>query len=105
MCGTGEVEDTRHVFLDCPASTAERTEMEDRVAHVAVRQGMLPSDAEHYQELDDDDRMLVLLGRRLDNAKVEAAVDLIVKMFLSKVWSIRDVVRVALNSMLRRSDS
>ena len=105
MCGTGEVEDTRHVFLDCPAYAAERTEMEDRVAHVAVRQGMLPSDAKHYQELDDDDRMLVLLGRRLGNAKVEAAVDLIVKMFLSKVWSIRDVVRVALNGMLRRSDS
>ena len=49
--------------------------------------------------------MLVLLGRRLGNAKMEAAVDLIVKMFLSKVWSIRDVVRVALNGMLRRSDS
>ena len=103
MCGTGEVENTRHVFLHCPA--AERAEMEDRTAYVAARQGMLFSDAEQYQELGADDRMLVLLGRRLGNAKVEAAVDLIVKMFLSKVWSIRDVVRVALNGMLRRSDS
>jgi len=93
----GEVEDTRHLFLDCPAYAGERAEMGQRVAHVAGWQRM--------PEMSADDRLLVLLGRRLGSVKVEAAVDLVVKMFLGKVWAKRSGVRVTLNSILHRNDS
>ena len=93
------------MFLDCPAYAGERAEMEQRVAHVAGRQGMPVSDAGQYMEMSADNRLLVLLGRRLGSVKVEAAVDLVVKMFLGKVWAKRSGVRVTLNNILHRNDS
>ena len=61
--------------LDCPAYAGKRAEMEERVAHVAGRQGMPASDAGQYLEMRAGNRLLVLLRRRLGSVKVEAAVD------------------------------
>ena len=105
MCATGQVEDIAHVLEDCPAYADEREELRARIEHVAERQGMSASGAERFRELGRAERVLVVLGKRLGDAKVEAAVDLSVKMYLGKVWRKRGCVRVALNGLLHRSDS
>ena len=105
MCTTGQVENTAHVLTACPAYGSERAELAARIDHIAERQGMLTSDAERFRELDRSGRVLVVLGKRLGNAKVEAAVDLAVKMYLGKVWQKRACVRNTLNGLLHRSDS
>ena len=100
MCTTGQVEDITHVLEDCPAYD-EREELAARVEHIAQHQG---SGAEGFRGLDRAERVLVVLGKQLRNAKVEAAVDLTVKMYLGKVWQKRACVRGALNGLLHRSD-
>ena len=89
MCATGQVEDIAHVLEDCPAYADEREELRARIEHSA-------SGAERFRELGRAERVLVVLGKRLGDAKVEAAVDLSVKMYLGKVWRKRGCVRVAL---------
>ena len=58
-----------------------------------------------FSDLADEERLLVVLGKRIGNAMVECGVDLAVKMFLGDVWRKRDAVRVTLNNLLQRSDS
>jgi hypothetical protein len=105
MCGTGEVEDTRHVVLFCPAYGAERRELGGRIEHAASHQGEFAPGASQFSDLAAEERLLVVLGKRIGNAKVECGVDLAVKMFLGAVWRKRDDVRVRLNNLLHRSDS
>jgi hypothetical protein len=105
MCGIGEVEDTRHVVLFCPSYDSERRELRDRIEHAGSRQGEFAPGASHFSDLAAEERLLIVLGKRIGNAMVERGVDLAVKMFLSAVWRKRDDVRVSLNNLLHRNDS
>jgi hypothetical protein len=105
MCGTGEVEDTRHIMLSCPHYNAERITMVERIEHAASRQGQFVPGAGRFSTISDDDKILIVLGKRLDNAKVECGVDLAVKMYLTIVWRKRDNLRLRLNNILNRNDS
>ena len=105
MCGTGEVEDTRHIVLFCPSYDAERSELDGRIEHAASHQGEFAPGASQFSDLADEERLLVVLGKRIGNAMVECGVDLAVKMFLRDVWRKRDAVRVSLNNLLQRNDS
>ena len=105
MCDTGAIEDTRHVVLACPYYDEERRELAGRIEHAASHQDEFAPGASHFSGLADEERLLIVLGKRIGNAMVERGIDLMVKMFLSAVWRKRDSVRVSLNNLLNRNDS
>jgi hypothetical protein len=105
MCNTGEIEDTRHVVLSCPSYEPERTELSGRIEHAANHQGEFAPGASQFSDLIDEERLLVVLGKRIGNVRVECGVDLAAKMYLGAVWHKRNEVRIRLNTLLHRSDS
>ncbi len=61
-------------------------------------------DSARFDALQDNDKLIVLLGARLCSRVAEDRIDTIVKRFLRRAWSSRAEVTGFVNEILGRAD-
>jgi hypothetical protein len=81
ICNTGLIKDVRHFVMDCPAYTPRREKLLDRVSTLMDSAG-----APAFQEMGEDEKFHIILGKRFGDRTREDQVDRAVKRFLSKSW-------------------
>ena len=92
VCNRSQLEDVKHLLLECPAYAGHRARMVD-----GVRRMLCPV---VFNAMDTTTRMSVLLGKRVGNPAIEDKIDRTVKRYLKKAWNARAVVREAINATL-----
>ena len=92
VCNRSQLEDVKHLLLECPAYAGHRARMV-----VGVRRMLGPV---VFNTMDTTTRMSVLLGKRIGNPSIEDKIDKKVKRYLKKAWNARAVVTEAINATL-----
>ena len=100
MCDTGLIEDVRHFVMDCPAYAPKRAKLLDR-----VRTLVDSADAPAFQDMGEEEKFYIILGKRFGNRIREDQVDRAVKRFLSKCWNAREPATATLDAALGTDSS
>ena len=98
-CGTNQVEDVKHFVLACPLYTGPRARLLNRIASVLLKStGQLAADA--FNNLDDQSKLHVVLGKRIGDAATEDFIDRAVKKFLAKCWTARQGITDTIHTIM-----
>ena len=100
MCDTGLIEDVRHFVMDCPAYAPKRAKLLDW-----VRTLVDSADAPAFQDMGEEEKFYIILGKRFGNWIREDKVDRAVKRFLSKCWNAREPATATLDAALGTDSS
>ena len=100
MCDEGMVEDVHHFMMVCPAYAPKRARLLDRVGALVGSGG-----GGVFAELEDPDKLHILLGKRFGDKVAEDRVDRAVKRFLTKCWNKREPATASLDASLGREGS
>jgi hypothetical protein len=92
-CNSGAVEDVHHFVMECPAYAERRRGLMDQVTRAAQRSA---ADIV-FETMPNDERLLIILGKRVGDRQFEDKVDWQTKKFLSKCWNAREPVTMAIN--------
>ena len=98
LCCNSDSEETFHHFLmECPAYHHLRNRRDQRVhrALSAAQRGVEPGlvmNSGEFDSLSSYDRMLRILGKRMDFVKTEEAIDRACRKYLVRAWEERKVI-------------
>jgi hypothetical protein len=98
-CNTGEVEDVSHFMMACPLFSAARDRMLAETRK-ALSRSLGPLGTREFDALPREGKLVVLLGRRVEDKAVEDRIDRTVKVYLKKAWNARDSIRITINNKL-----
>ena len=93
MCDHQAVEDVPHFVMDCPAYARHRDRLFACVARALTH---IPHSID-FATATRTEKLYVILGKRSGNVKADASIDRMVKIFLSKIWNIRQPITNAIN--------
>ena len=66
----------------------------------ALSRSLGPLGTREFDALPREGKLVVLLGRRVEDKAVEDRIDRTVKVYLKKAWNARDSIRIIINNKL-----
>ena len=107
-CSSNDIENCFHFVMLCDNYNDLREVLFDSITDMLERQCLFDEndDISHvdFMGLDDYDKYLIVLGKRIGNSVVEKGIDRAFKQFLKDALFRRSDIRLSLNELLNRDD-